>query len=372
MANSPYVNYIDRSAGNYSKRSADTVIDRITIHSAGKSGDCYDLSELVNGASESSYHYGISTDGTVCLFVDEQFRSWSTGSKQNDESAINIICMNTESGVSYGELSDFTYSALLDLVEDICRRNFITELIYTGSKNTSNLTMHKWYASTSCPGEWLSAKYPEIAETISERLQAALVSENETEALKAQSTIAVNAINPYVIIPDPSVTRINYRKMRTAGVIGSMFWAGALFEPNHSKRINYINPYLKTQVAEIDKVSMPYALYATVRARSVEEAKQECYELWFVVSKYPPKLGLWLDLQFNVSYGAKRAIINKYYEYIVKWGLKDKCGFYTTKSQLRSIRYTDYLDKFSVWVIDHISDLSNLDSLLTPALFKFE
>lgn len=371
MSNSALANYVNRTAGRYTERREDTLIDRITIHSADASGDCYDLSELVMAAEKSSYHYGISSDGTVCLFVDEEFRSWSTGSVANDEYAVNIICMNDPKGIKEGKLTDATYNALLDLCTDICRRNYMLELVYTGNKSTSTLTMHKWFASVNCPGTWLSNRFSQIAAIVTERLQDATKAQNKTEALKAQSTIAVGNIKPYMITVTPGTLGVNYQRMRTFGVVGTMFWAGSRFDGRHSVRATYMNSSLKNQVAEANHDEMPYALYATVRANTEQEAKDECYWLYFVISKYPPKLGLWLELDLSGTPQSRQKVIDVYYKNILKWGLKDKCGFYATRDQLMRLGYKEYLDRFSVWLISPMDDLSSLDSLLTPAIFKF-
>lgn len=53
---------------------------------------------------------------------------------------------------------------------DICRRNGIKELTYTGDKNGS-LTMHCFYAATACPGPYLKSKFPDIAAQVTKRLK---------------------------------------------------------------------------------------------------------------------------------------------------------------------------------------------------------
>lgn len=371
MSNSAYVNYVDRSAGRYALRSDGSLIQKITIHSAGAFGDCYDLSEYVNGASGSSYHYGISTDATVCLFVDEEFRSYSTGNLANDDVAVNIICMSTEEGVASGAMNPKAWEALLNLVEDICRRNYILELTYTGNPETSNLTMHRWFGGANCPGPYIANRYPEIVMNINARLTGALKATSATGELKTQSTIAVGMINPYLVTVEPGAVGIDYQILKDNGVIGAMFWAGAYYNSNHTLRDRYINSSLKQQVAEVNKIELPYALYASVRARSVEEAKVECYWLYFVVSKFPPKLGIWLNLELAGSPDGRVKIIDKYYENLYEWGFKDKCGFYATKDQLSGVRYKEYLDRFSVWLISPIGTVQGLNTLLTPSLFKF-
>ena len=47
----------------------------------------------------------------------------------------------------------------------------IEKLNFTGDKN-GNLTMHKWFAATACPGPYLESKFPYIAAEVNKRLTA--------------------------------------------------------------------------------------------------------------------------------------------------------------------------------------------------------
>ena len=58
---------------------------------------------------------------------------------------------------------------LIDLCVDICKRNGIAKLNYTGDKN-GNLTRHNMFAATVCPGPYLQSKFPYIAEEVNKRL----------------------------------------------------------------------------------------------------------------------------------------------------------------------------------------------------------
>jgi peptidoglycan hydrolase-like protein with peptidoglycan-binding domain len=73
------------------------------------------------------------------------------------------------SGSPNWTVSDKAYASLLNLCEDICRRNNITEINFTGGKD-GNLTMHKWFAATACPGPYLEPRFKDIAKEINTRL----------------------------------------------------------------------------------------------------------------------------------------------------------------------------------------------------------
>jgi len=67
-------------------------------------------------------------------------------------------------------VSDEAYKALIALCVDICQRNRIEELNFTGDAN-GNLTIHKMFSDqTECPGAYLEGKMREIARAVNEGL----------------------------------------------------------------------------------------------------------------------------------------------------------------------------------------------------------
>ena len=110
-----------------------------------------------------SANYYIGNDGSIVLGVPEQYRSWCSGNRWNDERAITIEVSNCENGGNW-KVSDAAWNSLVKLCTDICKR-YGFNLNYTGDKN-GNLTRHNMYQSTSCPGSYLQSKFPELAETV--------------------------------------------------------------------------------------------------------------------------------------------------------------------------------------------------------------
>ena len=65
------------------------------------------------------------------------------------------------------------YEALIKLCVDICKRNGKKKLIWLGDKDkTLNynpkydemvITVHRWFANKSCPGNWLYARLAKLA-----------------------------------------------------------------------------------------------------------------------------------------------------------------------------------------------------------------
>ncbi len=118
--------------------------------------------------SNCSTNYAIDSEGRIGLYVDEGDRSWASDNKKNDGQAVTIEVANDELGGDW-HVSDQALNALVDLCVDICIRNGIDELVYTGDKS-GNLTRHNMFTATSCPGPYLQSKFPWIAEQVNQRL----------------------------------------------------------------------------------------------------------------------------------------------------------------------------------------------------------
>jgi uncharacterized alpha/beta hydrolase family protein len=119
---------------------------------------------------QASSNYGVGSDGRIALYVDESDRAWTSGSTANDNQAVTIEVANSAMGGDW-PVSDKALAALIDLCADICKRNGIRQLNFTGDAN-GNLTMHKYFAATACPGPYLEKKFPYIAEQVNKRLEA--------------------------------------------------------------------------------------------------------------------------------------------------------------------------------------------------------
>ena len=117
---------------------------------------------------QASSNYGIGSDGRVGLYVDEANRSWCSSNGDNDHQAVTIEVANDVIGGNW-HVSDVALAKLIDLCVDICERNHIDRLIFTGNAS-GNLTLHKYFAATACPGPYLESKMPYIAEEVNRRL----------------------------------------------------------------------------------------------------------------------------------------------------------------------------------------------------------
>ena len=163
MSNSSLVNYTQFSPNCSKPRNHS--IDKITIHHMAGNLTVEQCGGVFAPSSrKASANYGIGTDGRVGLYVDEANRSWCSSNSANDNRAVTIEVANDEVGGDW-HVSDTALAKLITLCSDICKRNDIAKLNYTGDKS-GNLTMHKWFAATACPGPYLESKFPYIAEQV--------------------------------------------------------------------------------------------------------------------------------------------------------------------------------------------------------------
>ena len=154
-------------------------IDRITPHCVVGQCTAEGLGEWFEKQStQASSNYGIDRDGRVALYVEEKNRSWCTSSNANDQRAITIECAS-DTTEPYA-FRDVVYQTLIKLCIDICKRNGKSKLIWFGDKDkTLNyspksgemiLTVHRWFANKSCPGNWMYARMGDLASKVTAAL----------------------------------------------------------------------------------------------------------------------------------------------------------------------------------------------------------
>ena len=144
-------------------------VDTITVHHVAGDASVEALGALfARPERQASSNYGIGSDGRVACFVPEESRSWCSGNRDNDMRAITVEVANC-GGEPDWPVSDAAWESLVALCADICKR-YGFRLNYTGDK-TGNLTMHKWFQATGCPGPYLERRFPRLAEEVNARLE---------------------------------------------------------------------------------------------------------------------------------------------------------------------------------------------------------
>ena len=106
-----------------------------------------------------------------------------------------------------GAKNSAVYNSLVKLCIDICKRNGKKKLLWLGDKNkTLNyapaademiLTVHRWFANKSCPGNWLYARLGDLAARVTAALGGSSSSGLQASSLKNLSEAeAVAEIGP--------------------------------------------------------------------------------------------------------------------------------------------------------------------------------
>lgn len=137
---------------NYSRRTA--AISKITIHHAAGVGTAQSIVDsFIPAKRKASANYCIGNDGKIGQSVLECNRAWTSSSSWNDNQAVTIEVSNSKAGGDW-PISEAAYHALIDLCVDICQRNGIKTVNYTGMKS-GVLTEHRMFAATQCPGQYI-------------------------------------------------------------------------------------------------------------------------------------------------------------------------------------------------------------------------
>lgn len=190
MGNSKLVDY-KKISKNSNPRN--TTIKKITIHHTAGVLSVETLGNIFQpGGRQASSNYGIGSDGRVGMYVEEKNRAWTSGSPANDHQAVTIEVSNSKNGGNWS-VSDLVLKKLIELCVDICKRNNIKELIYTGDAK-GNLTRHNMFANTACPGPYLQGKFPYIVEEVNKQLNPAPVVVTPTTTYKVVRGDTLGAI----------------------------------------------------------------------------------------------------------------------------------------------------------------------------------
>lgn len=231
MANSSLVDYTKLSPNHSGQRTHS--IDRITPHCVVGQCSVETLGSIfmTNGAS---CNYGIGTDGRVLLCVEEKNRSWCSSSNSNDQRAVTIECAS-DTYDPYA-MNSKVYDTLVKLCTDICKRNGKKKLLWFGSESkTLNyspksdemiITVHRWFANKSCPGDWLYSRLGDLASKVTKNLGSSTTnSESEENTMEAK----LNDKNNFVWVVKKDLILLKKLGVITQGVDDNyMFGNGTL------------------------------------------------------------------------------------------------------------------------------------------------
>ena len=173
FTNSPLVDYTRISPNRTKNRNH--AIDTITIHCVVGQCSVETLGAVfAPTARQCSSNYGIGPDGRIGMYCEEKDRSWCSSSSSNDHRAITIeVASDTKPPYA---VNDKAYKSLIKLLVDVCKRNNIKKLKWKADKSLvgdvekQNMTVHRWFSNTACPGDYLYENMGKIASEVNKKL----------------------------------------------------------------------------------------------------------------------------------------------------------------------------------------------------------
>lgn len=143
-------------------------IDKIFVHHMAGNLTVEQCGKVFKN-NEASAHYGIDGKGRIGQYVLEENTAWHCANKAYNQRSIGIELANDGGAKDNWHVSDKTIAKCIELIVDICKRNGIKKINYTGNLQ-GNLCMHCWTASTACPGGYLKTKFRYIADQVNKKL----------------------------------------------------------------------------------------------------------------------------------------------------------------------------------------------------------
>ena len=189
-------------------------IDRISPHCVVGQVTAESLGNIFSKSSyKASSNYGIDKDGRVGLYVEEKNRSWCTSSNANDQRAVTIECASdTASPYRMGDKNK--------------------SLNYSPKSDEMVITVHRWFANKSCPGDWLYSRLGDLAKKVTAELSGD-DEEDETEKEKGLQAKDLAALSNEEVIR--KVGPLFTADQKKTGVLASVSLAQFILESGYGK-----------------------------------------------------------------------------------------------------------------------------------------
>lgn len=193
MSRSPLATYTylvkNMSSGRSGKK-----IDKIFIHHMAGNLTVEQCGRVFD-TRQASAHYGVNGTNVGC-YVDENNTAWHCGNWNYNCRSIGIELANDGGAGSNWHVSAQTIKTAIALIVDICRRNGIDELNYTGDLK-GNLCMHSMCANTACPGPYLKTQFRHIATEVN-RLLKSNISSSKPKTTSIEFRVRVSIKDLYI------------------------------------------------------------------------------------------------------------------------------------------------------------------------------
>lgn len=287
--NSPLVSYTKLSPNHSGQRTH--AIDRITPHCVVGQCSVETLGNIFAPVSrQASCQYGIGVDGRVGMYVEEKNRSWCSSSNANDQRAVTIECAS-DTTHPYA-FKDVVYNKLIELCVDICKRNGRSKLLWLGDKDkTLNyspksdemvLTVHRWFANKSCPGDWLYNRLGDLAIEVTRRLTGGSTDTGKVDVPSDTKTLYRVQTGAFAQKPNADAFAA---KLKAEGFATYIVQVGNLYKVQvgaFAQKANAENMMAKLKVAGYDafittQTGTPAAQTSTPKKTAAEIAKEIYY-----------------------------------------------------------------------------------------------
>ena len=238
--NSSLVSYTKLSPNHSGQRTHS--IDRITPHCVVGQCSVETLGSIFLPTSrQASCNYGIGVDGRVGMYVEEKNRSWCSSSSSNDQRAVTIECAS-DTTEPYA-FKDVVYQKLITLCVDICKRNGKKKLLWFGDKDKTLsyepksdemvLTVHRWFANKSCPGNWMYARMGDLAEKVTAALGGGASGTDGSGSAQGTQASAFSGLSEADVVK--SVGALFTADQKKTGILASVSMAQFILESGYGK-----------------------------------------------------------------------------------------------------------------------------------------
>lgn len=232
--NSSLIAYTKLSPNHSGQRTH--AIDRISPHCVVGQCTAEGLGDwFYKSSTQASSNYGIDKNGRIGMYVEEKNRSWCTSSNANDQRAITIECASDKTEPY--TMNDRVYERLIELCTDICKRYGKKKLLWFADKDKSLnytpatdemiITVHRWFANKSCPGNWLYARLGDVASKVTAALETV-----ETPNTGLQATVFKTLTEEQAAAKIGELCKADMKK---TGILASISAAQFILESDYGK-----------------------------------------------------------------------------------------------------------------------------------------
>ncbi len=177
---SPLTSYTRLSPNYHSGRyynGKNWEIDNITIHHVVGQATVESLGAIFAPKSRrASSNYGIGCDGKIGCYVEEQNRAITSSNGANDARSITIEV--ADDPFPPYKVNDKAYEGLIKLLVDLVQRypslggslRWKNDKSLILDKKQQNITLHRWFAATVCPGDWIEQNMNRIVADVNVRV----------------------------------------------------------------------------------------------------------------------------------------------------------------------------------------------------------